>query len=157
MDPVSVIVAAVVAGATSGITDTIKDEVKSIYSDLRERLFQRFSDSALVKRSVIDVEHDPSDENQKYLSESLSSRNITANDELVAIANRVVEADGRPVSEILQKHTVGKGARVEGSGTSIEGLDQNSTAKIFHHHYIGDDADVKDSPSVIRFRDSKNR
>jgi hypothetical protein len=156
MDPVSIIVAAVIAGAASGTTDAVKEEVKTVYSALRERLFDRFRDSVLVKKFLTDVEREPTDENQKYLAESLSNGGITDSDELVAMANRVVEADGRPPSEILQFSTVGKNAKVESSGTSIDGLSQDSTARIFHRHDIGENADVKGSPSVIRFRDSKS-
>lgn len=154
MDPVSIIVAAVVAGATSGVTDAVKDQVQDAYTALRSRILERFRDSRLIKRSLADIEREPTTENEDFLTESLADKGINDDDELVDLANEVIARTGLSVKLSFK---IAKGARVTESGASIEGLNQDSPADIYHSHTVEESAVVDKSPSRIIFRDSNGR
>lgn len=151
MDPVSIIVAAVVAGAAAGVTDSIKGEVKAAYSALRTRLLARFGTSVLFTNALEDIEGEPTERNKQGLTESLAGKGITADDELVGLAGRVVEDSGLSVTQLLD---YAEGASVKASGVSVEGASEDTRATIEQEHRFGKNARVEDSGVRIVYRPS---
>lgn len=149
MDPVSIIVAAVIAGATSGVTDSVKGEVKTVYSALRKSLLERFRGNDLVVRSVKYLEKEPTEENKRCLTQSIADKGISADDELVSLANRVIEDSGLSVTQLLD---FAEGASVKRSGVGIEGASDSTRASVRQEQRIGKHAVVEDSGVQIKYR-----
>lgn len=154
MDPVTLIVAAVMAGVSAGVTDTVKGEVKAAYTALRTKLFERFRDNDLVKRSITDIEKDPSEQNAKYLAQSIEGKGITQDDELVTLAKDVVAAGNISV-DVLTK--LGRKANVTDSGAVVEGASDQSRADVTIRHEAGEESVIKDSGVKITYRPATGR
>lgn len=144
MDPVSIIVAAVVAGAATGLGDSVKAEVTSAYTALRNALRERFSDRPVIANPLDRLERKPEKTaRQEALRIGLAEVGVDAGDELVELAQAVLDEAGTTADNVLrvatdavvhdvdQENVVSEGGRsrneaVIGRGARVKGVRQRN-------------------------------
>lgn len=92
MDPVTLIVSAIVAGVTAGATDVAKTAVKDTYDLFMDRLKKKVKGKEDAQEALAGVEKKPESEaRQAVLKEELASLEVAKDEELLKLAQAVLE------------------------------------------------------------------
>lgn len=98
MDPVSVVVTALVAGATAGLKPTAEQAVKDAYTGLKALIQRKWQ-----QVSVGQLEANPASEaRQAVVQEDLAHTAAGEDTELLAMADKVLEAVARHAPEVAK-------------------------------------------------------
>ena len=93
MDPVTLIVSALLGGLTAGLTDTATAATKDLYNALKSRLMRKVEKNEDAQDAIAKVEKQPdSKARQELLKEELAKLELDKDDELLKIANSLLEA-----------------------------------------------------------------
>ena len=90
MDPVTLIVAALTAGASAGVGDTVSQAIKDAYGALKSVVRKRLRDRP-DGELVLDRHEQEPDTWQEPLRSELESSGVSNDDEVVALARRLIE------------------------------------------------------------------
>jgi uncharacterized protein YmfQ (DUF2313 family) len=100
MEPISLIVAAIVAGLTAAATDVTKTTVKDTYDLFRSRLKKKVEGKEDAQEALAAVEKRPDSEaRQAVLKEELAGLDVTNDEELLRLAQAVMEKVDEPGSQ----------------------------------------------------------
>jgi outer membrane protein assembly factor BamB len=93
MDPVTLIVSALLGGLTAGLTDTATTATKDLYNALKSRLMRKAEKNEDAQDAIAKVEKQPdSKARQELLKEELAKLELDKDDELLKIAQSLLEA-----------------------------------------------------------------
>lgn len=105
MDPVTLIVTALAAGAASGLGDTVSQAVKDAYGALKSLVRDRLGGHAVGEMALEQHEQAP-DTWREPLTSQLRAAGIAPGDDVVALAQRLIELITVENPSALGKYTV---------------------------------------------------
>jgi len=91
MDPVSIVISALLSGLVTGVSDTAKKFTGDIYETFKKHMTKRIETNDAAKAALQQVQKNPDSKSwQNALAEELSRMKLDINDELVLLAQDIM-------------------------------------------------------------------